>query len=177
MRDARRLNDMETSIRPVAAADPTVASAFCRGRTRSVSGFSRHLLPYGNLDDACRVDLHRDAIARACVVDARRDRVQLDPVVAAHAKPHDGAVPLGADHERVVAGDDAHGLRARHGRAVAVRDDVPHPEEPRDPVVRRLRPELVRRRDLGDPALAKHCHPVADRERLADVVRHVDDSE
>ena len=78
---------------------------------------------------------------------------------------------------RVVAGDDAHGLRARHDRAVAVRDDVPYPEESGDPVVRGLRPELVRRRHLCDPALAQDRHPVPDRERFADVVRHVDDSE
>ena len=52
---------------------------------------------------------------------------------------------------------------------------VAHAEKPRHPVVAGARPQLVRSRDLREPALAEHRHPVAQRERLADVVGDVHD--
>ena len=70
---------------------------------------------------------------------------------------------------------DDDGLRPDHGRAVAVAVDVRHPEEAGDPVVGRPRPELVGRRDLREPPLPEDRDAVAELERLADVVRDVDD--
>ena len=56
-------------------------------------------------------------------------------------------------------------------------DDVREAEEAGDVLVERLRPELVRRRDLDDAPGAHDRDPVAERERLRLIVRHVDGRE
>ena len=107
---------------------------------------------------------------------AERDGVELAPVVAADAEADDRAVAMGGHHRRSLARPDPHRVRPGHSGTGAVPLDVPHPEEPCDPVVGRSRPQLVRRRDLGDTAGAEDRYAVAERECLADVVRDVDDA-
>ena len=65
---------------------------------------------------------------------------------------------------------DAHRFRPDHLVVLDVRET----EESRDVGIVRVRPQLVRRRDLDDPPRAHHANAIAEREGLGLVVRDVD---
>ena len=101
------------------------------------------------------------------------------PSESVHAQTHDGALPRRALDDPVSRGAVLHDrdrdrLRPDHPRPVGGLEDVREPEEARDVLVRRVRPELVGRPRLHDPSATHDRDPVAERERLALVVRDVE---
>ena len=114
-----------------------------------------------------------DPVTFARVLRRGRDGAQLVAVLEPHTEPDNGAAPLGGHHNGALAWPDRHCLRRDHDAAVAFVADVPQAEKACDPVVRGLPPEVVRSSNLDHRSLPHHRNRVAESERLARVVGHV----
>ena len=112
------------------------------------------------VDDARRIDRDGDSIADGRMLERRDDCIEPPPVGELHAQAHDRALPRCALDDSVSRGAglndrDRDRLRPDHPRPVGGLEDVREPEEARDVLVRRVRPELVRRPRLDDPSAAE----------------------
>src|SRR5262245_6268829 len=105
------------------------------------------------------------------------DGLELGTVVTPYQQSHHGAVTIRRHDRRALARRHVHRIGPRDRCAVAVPLDVPHAEEPCDPVVGGPSPELVGWGHLREPSVAEHGHFVAQGERLADVMRDVEDGQ
>src|SRR5688572_20038257 len=170
----------------ITSANASSRSATLGYSTRIASSWERQVIrlsplfrrrPDGHLEDTGRVHLDRDTLSWTRVRRVGHDRLQLDAVCGACSDVHDRPVPVGGDDDCVVPRDKPNRLRSRHGRAIAVSQDVSHPEKACDPVVDRSCPERLRRRNLRQAPLAKHRNPVAQGERFAHVVGDVNGGE
>jgi hypothetical protein len=130
---------------------------------------------FPEVDDAGRVDVDAHALARANVVELRRDGVELLAGVEANSQVHNRAAPLGGEDDRAVARRHPHRFGADDEAAPVPFPDVRHPEEGGDPLVHGTRPHLFGRTVLDDSTRAHYGDAFADRERLADVVGDMHD--
>ena len=115
-------------------------------------------------DDAVRVDLDVDPVARARMVDAATAASSVRPSSSRTRRRTTARRARLARRRLTVARRGR--TRTASGLTIVVVRDVGEAEEARDVLVERVRPELVRRRDLHDLPVAHHRHAVAERERL-----------
>ena len=109
----------------------------------------------------------------ARMVERRDDRFEHPPVVEPETRR-----TIGPTRTALSTTPSPSPGRTPHGHRLGPDDaairDVREAEEAGDVLVQWMRPELVRRRDLNDSAVAHDRDPVAERERLGLVVSYVD---
>jgi hypothetical protein len=107
------------------------------------------------------------------MLERRAQRLEPTSVVEPDDEPNDWAGPHRALHfSDACAGSGAHG--DGFGPHCSGPVYVPDPQEAGDAGVSRVRPELVRRRRLHDPAFPHHGDAIPQRERLRLIVGDVD---
>ncbi len=147
-----------------------------RGLTPRVPPAQVRVRSVGTSITAVLIDRDGDACPRRRHRQARVGGDDFAPVVEAGAERDHRPIALRGDDDRIPAGigteDDS--LRPGHERRRAPFLDVLEPDEPCHPRVGRAGPELLRARDLEDPAGAHHGDAAAERECLRHVVGHVD---